>query len=300
MNEFIIKNGFFSQGNSIVTGSFIVSPSNITELEVQSTGITVGNISSDIHKFTGSVDITGSLQIPRASSDPTPKLGGVYYNTSDGNIYRSDGIGWSASAGTSGTSGIGFDTINNASLGRILYSDGSTNAATASSDIVYRTTNPKGLSVTGSIFVTSSVGSPGNVTVQGNFVAFNVTSSTYIPTVNSASADCVGGVWNPASVSSDCAQWMRVGDVVTVSGQLNINPVGVGEAAVYVTLPIASSLTNACQIAGTAVSSCVSNNRTYGRVFADTTNDRAIIEFYNPFGTGVQFKLTYHFTYIIL
>ena len=182
----------------------------------------------------------------------------------------------------------------------MLYSDGTTNAATASDDIVYRTTNPKGLSITGSIFVTASIGSPAVIDVKGNVFAFNITASTYTPDIGGAASTCTVGTWTPAASASNCAQWMRVGQVVTVSGQLSLTPVGAGEAAVYVTLPVASDLSDACQVAGTAVSECDTNVRTYGRIYGDTTNDRAIIDFNNPFGAGNEFKLTYHFTYLIV
>lgn len=59
-NEFLIKNGFFSQGNSNITGSLTVSPSGGVELNVTSTGVTIGNAVLDSHRITGSFDITGS------------------------------------------------------------------------------------------------------------------------------------------------------------------------------------------------------------------------------------------------
>ena len=167
-NEFVIKNGFFSQGNSNVTGSFTVTSGSSVELQVSNTGVTLGNISTDVHRatgsllvtgsmtvtgteivtgdltvqgnliaqtfivsssvsyftqsfssgstrfgdtitdthqFTGSVSVTGSLQIPRAATAPSPILGAIYYNTGDNNLYRSDGATWVAGAGSSGTSG---------------------------------------------------------------------------------------------------------------------------------------------------------------------------------------------------
>jgi hypothetical protein len=57
-------------------------------------------------------------------------------------------------AGSSGTSGTGFNTINNASGGRLLISDGTTNAATASSDLTFSGNN---LIVTGSIDISGSI-----------------------------------------------------------------------------------------------------------------------------------------------
>ena len=62
-NEFVIKNGFFSQGDSNITGSFTVTSASSVELQVTNTGVTLGNISTDTHRATGSVNITGSLNI---------------------------------------------------------------------------------------------------------------------------------------------------------------------------------------------------------------------------------------------
>jgi hypothetical protein len=48
-------------GSAIVSGSFTVSPSNAVELQVTSTGVNLGNISTDIHSVTGSLRVNGSI-----------------------------------------------------------------------------------------------------------------------------------------------------------------------------------------------------------------------------------------------
>ena len=60
-NEFIIKNGYFSQGNSEITGSFTVVTGSARELQVTSTGVNIGNIITDTHTVTGSLNISGSI-----------------------------------------------------------------------------------------------------------------------------------------------------------------------------------------------------------------------------------------------
>jgi hypothetical protein len=62
-SEFVIKNGFFSQGNSNVTGSFTVTSGSSVELQVSNTGVTLGNISTDVHRATGSLLVTGSMTV---------------------------------------------------------------------------------------------------------------------------------------------------------------------------------------------------------------------------------------------
>ena len=49
--------------NQVITGSLTVGFGGNKELEVLQTGITVGNLITDIHRFTGSVQITGSLNL---------------------------------------------------------------------------------------------------------------------------------------------------------------------------------------------------------------------------------------------
>jgi hypothetical protein len=60
-NEFIIKNGYFSQGNSEITGSLTVITGSARELQVTSTGVNIGNIITDTHTVTGSLNISGSV-----------------------------------------------------------------------------------------------------------------------------------------------------------------------------------------------------------------------------------------------
>ena len=80
--------------------------------------------------------------------------GSMYFNTTSGSIYVWNGSNWlsgfgtsgtsgangssgtSGTNGSSGTSGVGFSTINDAGNLRVLFSDGTTNAATASANFI--------------------------------------------------------------------------------------------------------------------------------------------------------------------
>jgi hypothetical protein len=68
--------------------------------------------------------------------------GSMYFNTASGSVYVWDGSNWldgfgtSGTSGVSGTSGTGFSTINNPGDLRLLFSDGTTNAATASTYMI--------------------------------------------------------------------------------------------------------------------------------------------------------------------
>jgi hypothetical protein len=48
-------------GSAIVSGTLTIAPSNAIELQVASTGVKIGNISTDIHTVTGSLNISGSV-----------------------------------------------------------------------------------------------------------------------------------------------------------------------------------------------------------------------------------------------
>lgn len=89
--------------------------------------------------------VSRSLSFPSYSVSPTAdSTGSVYFNTGDNRIYVYTGTSWvngGGTSGTSGTSGTGFNTINNAGNLRIIYSDGTTNAATASTYLIVTQSN---------------------------------------------------------------------------------------------------------------------------------------------------------------
>jgi len=92
-----------------------------------------------------------------------------------------------------------------------------------------------------------------------------VTSGTYTPTLTN--------VTNVAASTAKLCQWMRVGNVVTVSGQLDIDLTTTLLASeVGMSLPIPSALTTKFQVGGTANS--MSSQSIWG-IQADLANDRA-------------------------
>ena len=113
----------------------------------------------------------------------------------------------------------------------------------------------------------------------------NVFSGTYTPTLtNTTNID--------ASTAYTC-QYMRVGNVVTVSGRVDIDPTAAGIITLGMSLPIASNFATAQQMGGTYSSGGGSVN--VGRISADVTNDRASFE--GPvvaiINTGFHFSFTY-------
>jgi len=97
----------------------------------------------------------------------------------------------------------------------------------------------------------------------------NVFSGTYTPTLTNTT--------NIAASTAAVCQYMRVGSVVTVSGNVSIDPTAIGQIVLGMTLPIASALTAATQCGGTFAGSGVTTIN-LGSIVADATNDRATFD----------------------
>ncbi len=89
-------------------------------------------------------------------------------------------------------------------------------------------------------------------------------SGTYTPTLT--------GVTNVAASTAYACQYLRVGKVVHVSGQVDIDPTAGAATELGISLPIPAAFTANRQLAGTAVSSAVAES---AAIRADATNDRA-------------------------
>jgi hypothetical protein len=131
---------------------------------------------------------------------------------------------------------------------------------------------------------------PTSVAVNGQFAALNLASGTYTPTITNVS--------NAASIVASSAQYMRVGSVCTVSGQLTVSAAAFGEITLGLSLPIASSMASGRQLSGTAVRYASPGDALIlASIRADATNDRADLRTNATADTGIV--LPYHFTYTI-
>jgi hypothetical protein len=99
----------------------------------------------------------------------------------------------------------------------------------------------------------------------------NVSSGTYTPTLANTT--------NIAASTPAVCQYMRVGNVVTVSGTVTIDPTATGRIVMGMTLPIASAFATSTpnQCGGTFASSGTTTINA-GSVAADGTNDRATFD----------------------
>lgn len=105
----------------------------------------------------------------------------------------------------------------------------------------------------------SSVNNTGGETQQ-------IRSGTYTPTVTS--------VLNLTSVTSTQAQWIRVGNVVTVSGRFTADPINGVNTSFNLTLPIPSNLSNGYDCSGTSFCGSVSQG---SEITGDVSLDKALV-----------------------
>jgi hypothetical protein len=115
---------------------------------------------------------------------------------------------------------------------------------------------------------------------------------TYTPTLT--------GVANVSSSTPRLATYMRVGNTVTVAGQMDITPTANNiRTRVGISLPVASNFSTAYQAGGTAAtipnSAAMAHN---GGIIADATNDRVELDYYETNGTIDTFSYT--FTYQVI
>ncbi|MNQ85852.1 hypothetical protein D3C85_1010280 [compost metagenome] len=142
----------------------------------------------------------------------------------------------------------------------------------------------------GAVTLRSIIGTGGVSVVQN---ANDITVST--PTLASGVyTPTLTNVNNVSASTSFEAQWLRVGNVVTVSGRVDIDPTGSGSAVhLGISLPVASNFTADSDLSGVGGATDVAGQ--VSGLHADTTNDRASLEFVSQ-STANQ-EMYYHYTY---
>lgn len=120
----------------------------------------------------------------------------------------------------------------------------------------------------GSLLTNLNAGALASGTVPAARLPFVFDFGAYLPTLFNTV--------NIAASTAFSAQYLRLGSVVTVSGQVNIDPTAAGDTQLGISLPVASNLANANELAGTAFSPVVAEG---AALFGDAANDRATLEF---------------------
>jgi len=125
---------------------------------------------------------------------------------------------------------------------------------------------------------------PATAVVPGSMSAADFTKlglileSTYTPTAYIA----VGSNLDATPTTFSC-QYGRVGSFVVVSGRIDIDPTATATVTTFtLDIPVASNLANTGELAGSFGTSVLET----GRLFADTTNDRATFNFVAQLATA--------------
>ena len=123
------------------------------------------------------------------------------------------------------------------------------------------------------------------------------TSLTSIPTL--ASGTYTPTLFNTTNITDSVeytCQYLRVGNVVSVSGLVEIDPIAAGDTILGMSIPIASNFTAEEQAGGTGASD--STNEVPMSIYADSTNDR--VTFQSNKVAGAQHHIHFHFTYLVV
>ena len=116
-------------------------------------------------------------------------------------------------------------------------------------------------------------------------------AGTYTPTLT--------GVLNVSSSTAFECQYMRVGNVVTVSGKIGVTPTANNtQTIIGISLPVASNFSSDTQAGGTAYTKANASAGHGASIYADATNNRAEMDFFETVGASDTFAFT--FTYEVI
>ncbi len=96
----------------------------------------------------------------------------------------------------------------------------------------------------------------------------DVSSSTYTPILTNSV--------NVAASTAYSCQYLKVGSVVTVSGQVDVDPTAAGDTQLGISLPVASNFANANECGGCAAAPGIAGQS--AGILADAANNRATLQ----------------------
>lgn len=210
---------------------------------------------------------TASININGTVGATTPTTGAFTTVSASGVFTGPDG--------TAGAPTYSFSSSGNSDNGMYL---------SAANEVSWATSGTKRLTLTsdGRLYGTALHNNAGSVTGTTNQY---IASGTYTPTATN--------LVNISSTTTYACQWLRVGNVVTVSGRIDIYTAATGTAAIRISLPIASTL-------GTDLNQCtgVGSRGTGGNVIVSiySSSDNALFAFTDTDGNPYTF---FTFTYVI-
>lgn len=143
-------------------------------------------------------------------------------------------------------------------------------------------------SITGITDLAVADGGTGSSTASAARTALGFADGTYTPTLTNGT--------NVAASQTYQAQYMRVGNTVTVSGSVDVNKTAAAATLLGISLPIASDFGNDYECAGTCNASATVSES--AAIRADTTNNRAEMVWVSS--TTNNHKYYYTFTYLVI
>lgn len=155
--------------------------------------------------------------------------------------------------------------------------------------VEYTATTANGRTALGNTIATDAMANGLSVSATRDAIVVGLASGTYTPTIT--------GVTNVAASTAYQAQYLRVGNTVTVSGKTDIDATSSSSATRFgLSLPIASNFGAEEDLGG--IMAIYLASVTPGIIYADTTNDRADFYYFAP--SAVNLPLRWHFTYQVI
>lgn len=239
-----------------------------------------------------------SVQVPLASPSGLEYTSGDLRIDIDNAILQiaTAGLGFSKAAINTVLSGPGsgssdtptFRSLVDADIPAAIARDSEVTSAIAALSAVYQPldsdlTSIAALSTTsfGRAFLTLA-------DVAATYTALNLAAGAYTPTLTK--------VGNLDAVTSYEAQYMRVGATVTVSGKFDADPTAAGSTKVGISLPVASNIGAAEDVAGVAHAIAIAGQG--AGILGDATNDRAQAEWIAVDTTNQT--MAYSFAYAVI
>jgi hypothetical protein len=265
------------------------------DIVLDSTDVGLGNVdnTSDVNKPTStaqqaSIDLKMSQH--NAAVDPHPQYTTTTEASAAAPVQSVNGF----------TGSVALTTTHITEATNLYYTDSRVTTYLANNGYTVKTVGNVGTgnnvfkdNVSGTVNLRSIVAT-GGITATQNTNDITITSPAlasgqYIPVLNNNT--------NVAGSTAFQAQWLRVGDTVTVSGKVTIDPVQNNQQTILnISLPVPSNFGSQEDLSG--VAGCPSVSGQQAGIYADTVGDRAALDFVSGSSSIHDFFFTFSYQII--